>query len=79
MSDSIKRSSSGEHPIMQSVRAKMASIREGQLPELEALNRRAERLKAKSDPPKTETPPPLPDEDEEATADTEPAPAIPQH
>jgi hypothetical protein len=36
---------------MQAVRAKMDSIREGTLPELEALKDRINKLKKKSDPP----------------------------
>lgn len=45
------KGSSGEHPIMQAVRKKLDSIREGTLPELEALNARIDKLKRESDPP----------------------------
>ena len=46
-----RKGTSGEHPIMQAVRKKLDSIREGTLPELEALNARIDKLKKKSDPP----------------------------
>jgi hypothetical protein len=46
-----RKGSSGEHPIMQDVRKKLDSIREGTLSELEALNARIDKIKAKSDPP----------------------------
>lgn len=46
-----RKGASGEHPTMQAVRAKMDSIREGTLPELEALKDRIDKLKKKSDPP----------------------------
>lgn len=39
-----KPSSSGEHPAVKQFRDKMESIRENQLPELEALNERLLRL-----------------------------------
>lgn len=45
------KGSSGEHPVMQEVRKKLDSIREGTLSELEALNARIDKLKKKSDPP----------------------------
>jgi len=48
------RGSSGEHPILQAVRKKLDSIREGTLPELEALNARIDKLKRESDPPNEE-------------------------
>lgn len=51
----LKKGSSGDHPIMKEVRAKLDSIREHQLPELEALNARSnavlDRLKKDSLPP----------------------------
>lgn len=51
----IRKGSSGEHPVMQAVRKKLDSIREGTLPELEALNRRIDKInKVRSDPPEGE-------------------------
>lgn len=52
-----KKGSSGDHPIMQAVRKKLDSIREGTLPELEALNARIDKIKTKSDPPQAEEEP----------------------
>ena len=59
----LKKTSSGEHPIMQAVRQELDSTRKGPLSDLKALNKRIDRLKAKTDPP---------DEDEEPIPDTEP-------
>lgn len=63
----LKKTSSGEHPIMQAVRQEMDSTRKGPLSDLKALNKRMDKLKAKSDPPAN----PPPDE-EEPIPDTEP-------
>ena len=57
---------SGGHPIMEAVRKKLDSIREGTLPELESLNTRINKLQAKSDPPNDV------DESDEPIPDTEP-------
>jgi predicted RNase H-like HicB family nuclease len=57
MSDNTRKGgASGEHPIMQAVRRKLDSIRDGDLPELEKLNERINRLKDKID----SNPPSLP-------------------
>lgn len=52
-----RKGSSGEHPIMQAVRKKQDEIREGTLPELQALNARIDRIKVLP-------PSPLPEENE---------------
>lgn len=69
------KGSSGEHPIMQAVRKKLDSIREGTLPELEALNARIDRLRVKSDPPVQSIPPT--DEKDEGEEDTIPGIEVP--
>jgi hypothetical protein len=63
-------SSSGEHPEVKAYRAKLDSIRENQLPELEALNERLARL---TDPGPTD---PRREEDGEIPVDVvEPPPS----
>jgi len=49
-----KRASGDNHPAVVGMRKKLDSIREGTLPELERLNARIDKLKAKSDPPRDE-------------------------
>lgn len=47
----IDTKGSGQHPILQAVRAKMESIQDGVLSDMEELAARIDRLKSKSTPP----------------------------
>jgi hypothetical protein len=60
-----RRTKSGESAAVRTFRDKIDSIQEGTFPALEELNRQAEELKAKSEPPKD----PRRDGDEEIPVD----------
>lgn len=65
----LKRTKSGQSPAVLAFRAKLDSIREGTLPDLEKLNQEAAALlaKHKSDAPDAEPKDPPDPEDEEET------------
>jgi hypothetical protein len=50
----VKRTSSGDHPIIKSVQAGLASIRENQLTQAHELEARADKLRENSNPPTDE-------------------------
>ena len=62
------KKSSGEHPIMVELHKKLDEIKRGPHADLKRLNKRIDRLKAKSDPPNDENEIPI----EEDIPDTEP-------
>jgi len=62
----LKKRASGDHPVVQMYRKKLQSISEGTMPQLEALNRRLDRLKGSSERAPRADPRREPSEDERA-------------